>query len=346
MFARILALSLGLSSLPLVGPPSTAAPEEERALPDTLDRLQELEAVVRPTADRLLACTTEEEFLAATDAELLRLESLSLLLAIVLDIEPDELATRLGSAPESSKVLDDLAAVTATELRDELVHGITDAAKITALSFSRENVDWTEFRERFANRPRALAASALAELNQAGKPLTERLAGLAVLRSNISMFVLASASETGSPLPRWMADLCIRLWRQGHEQILAQLEHRPAPSLREERLTAISAVLLSFVCDDPEHLGSAFRKHPTLAPMLQRVAVNLPRFFPEGAIDHLRVRPSAGTDSPEEDVVVVDVFVHVHDAIAQGALDRFDEEWWLEASTESTAEIVVDIRRT
>lgn len=337
---------LGLSSAPLVVSANVPSPTEESATPDGLDGFRDLESVLRPVAERLLACDSEASFLAALDAELFRTELWARLVSVVQAADNEALASVLeDSSTHPENVVDAAVAVTSEEHRAELARGFVDAAAITTAYLAPPTQQIAgELQALATQRPNELFALAFRELGDRRIPMQERRTALAILRFSACTLVLAVASETGSVMPAWMAALTIRLWRQGHEQILARLADRIAPPLREERLTPRSSILLAFSCHEPDTLATIFDRCPAAIALLNGIAENLPRFFAEPGIDHVRVRPSADEEAPANRLLV-DIYVPEDDSAASTNLDRFDEDWWLEASRLGGADIVVDIRR-
>ncbi|MDC0721733.1 hypothetical protein [Nannocystis bainbridge] len=114
---------------------------------------------------------------------------------------------------------------------------------------------------------------------------------------------------------------------------------------KQHRTPICSTDLSAFSCPQPELLVGVLSKHPTLAPLLLQIAEQVPRFFRRDAVKQLRLRPSSGTYTAVDDGVVVEIVVAADDPDADESLDRFDEEWWFDASGRCTAETVVDIRR-
>ncbi|MCY1057964.1 hypothetical protein [Nannocystis sp. SCPEA4] len=340
---------LGLSSAPLVAS-AGAAPTAETAEPtDGLESFRELDVVLRPIAERLLASDSEDSFLASLDAELFRTDPLTRLFAAMREFDGEALVSVLAerrTADALAAATDAAVAVTSRQYREEIQRGFADAAKVAELGFGRpESPLALELDALSALEPDEVSAAALRELGDARHSLKMRAGLLAIFRSNLCMAVLAVASDTGIVLPSWMAELSVRMWRQGQELVLAQLESRPAPALREERLTPLSRVMLSFCCDATDSLGPILVNDPTAAPLLQKIADHLPRFFADTSINLLNLRPGHDVES-SRDTLVVEVQVARGDPQAWTALDRFDRDWWLDAASESATEIIVDIRRT
>lgn len=116
--------------------------------------------------------------------------------------------------------------------------------------------------------------------------------------------------------------------------------------MNEQFRTPILATELSvFSCHQPELIAGVLSRHPNLAPLLVRIAEQVSRFFRSDAVKQLRLRPSSGTYPAEDVALVVDIVVTADESDARASLDRFDEEWWFEASGRYPVEIVVDIRR-
>ncbi|MBZ5709371.1 hypothetical protein [Nannocystis pusilla] len=113
----------------------------------------------------------------------------------------------------------------------------------------------------------------------------------------------------------------------------------------QHRTPLCSTDLSAFSCLQPEHLAGVLSRHPTLAPLLLQIAEQVPRFFRRDAVKQLRLCPSSGTYTAVDDGVVVEIVVAADDPDANESLDRFDEEWWFDASAQCAVEVVVDIRR-
>ncbi|MCY0987353.1 hypothetical protein OV203_09485 [Nannocystis sp. ILAH1] len=300
---------------------------------------------MRPTAERLLACGSEESFLAALDTELCRTEGLARLVAMMRELDGEALTAALADfSARTDESVDASVLVTTEELRDELRHGFEDAAKLARLLVGPTDSEFVRQTQALSQYdPQQLAAAGIAELGGPRLSPEDRRVGLAVLRSTGAMFVLAVAADTGRTMPLWMAELAVRLWRQGHEQLLAHYEHRSAPALREERSTPIASLLFSFVWLEPDALADILTREPATLPLLREIATNLPKFF-GGSIDHLRLRPNLHTDGARDELAV-DVCVTADAQGAPEALERFDEAWWFDAARASNIEIVVDLRR-
>jgi hypothetical protein len=344
MRAPALALFLwGVGSAPLVVSASVTPAAEAEESP-ILAQVRELDAIMRPTAERLLACDSEESFLAALDTALCRTEGLARFVAMMRELDGGGLAFTPDDTSGIDEAVDAIVLATTEELREELRQGFVDTAKLAQLLLDPAD---SEFVRQLQALPsytsQELADTSIAALGGPTLSLQDRRVALALLRANVAMFVLAVAADTEKAMPRWMAELSVLLWRQAHEQLLARYEHRPAPALREERLTPMARLLLSFSWLEPDTLADILTREPATLPLLQEVAVQLPRFFGD-SIDHLRLRPNLHTDAARDELAV-DVCVAADARGAPEALERFDEAWWFDAARASGVEIVVDIRR-
>ncbi len=339
MFTKLLlALVLGSGFSPNLA--QTGRSHGPSSVQDTHDEAlvlaQRIEAIVAPQAKRLLQCDDETSFLAALDLELFQVDPMVDLLKLVS--EKPSLALLAPSKAEQEAFTEALVAITSEKHRRDISQTLD--ASIRLAQHIAPDVD-----SFLLESPQAIASSFLAELGDAKQSRRARLSTLAFHRSNLAYFALVFAAQSKSTMRPWMANLTVQLWRQGQEQLFSKIQEDNAPPpLRVPSLSPFAETLLGYSCHDTSALSIALSRDDTLPEMLEQIRNNLRARFPENSIEHLVLRPSLDPEVPAGTALLVEVQTRIEPVKARAHLDRFDDAWWLDVSSNMDTELSVDVR--
>ena len=95
-----------------------------------------------------------------------------------------------------------------------------------------------------------------------------------------------------------------------------------------------------YVIDDRESVLNYLDRHPHLVPLLRDVVDAVRRYFPSDDVLHLEAIDDEETRTEQLYVIVA---TSLPRAEAESQLDRFDEEWWLEALDRTKGDLTIDV---
>jgi hypothetical protein len=104
---------------------------------------------------------------------------------------------------------------------------------------------------------------------------------------------------------------------------------------------SFGAIAELFDIEDAPAVRSYLGANPSLVPLLVEARRTVPRFFP----GETRVRLQVLADRDDEDHT--DLFAIIQTALPEDdalrCLDRFDEEWWLDAAGRAGGRLTIDV---
>jgi hypothetical protein len=95
-----------------------------------------------------------------------------------------------------------------------------------------------------------------------------------------------------------------------------------------------------YVIDDREQVQHYLDRHPHLVPLLRDVVDAVRRYFRSDDVLHLEAIDDEETRTEQLYVIVSTSFSRGE---AEAQLDRFDEEWWLDALDRTKGDLTVDV---
>jgi hypothetical protein len=105
-------------------------------------------------------------------------------------------------------------------------------------------------------------------------------------------------------------------------------------------LSAISELDAWYIINDRDSVLGYLSRHPHLVPLLRDVVGAVQRFFPAGDELHLEAINDAETRTEQLYVIITTALSREE---AEARLDRFDEEWWLDALDRTNADLTIDV---
>jgi hypothetical protein len=313
--------------------PASEANTSGPGLAEIVDRLLEL-------SEPLLRCASREEFFAALDLAVLRLDFTELALA---GGEARHFAP--GDADEQLRVaaVRQVEAIVSPTWRAELRAGLAEARAAHAYA------EHPAIVHGYASLTDESIPTIHQIIGDPTRPLTLRRALLQYVRGLLCAGALAATAVEGEALPDWLAELLIPQWRDTLQQLESFVQ---TGALREfaadARLEPSPAadLMLRFQCRDGEQVAGCLQADPPLAALLVELHTRALRYFPTDAIHAFTLGSSWAGDEAEEPALIVAIHTSQDLAEAEAALARLDHEWWLERSLQSTTRVVVDIRFT
>jgi hypothetical protein len=102
----------------------------------------------------------------------------------------------------------------------------------------------------------------------------------------------------------------------------------------------ISELSTWYLIDNPELMLPFLDRHLHLVPVLRDIVDAVHRFFP--ADDALHLQAIDDADTRTEHLYVI-ISTSLPRDEAEVRLDRFDEEWWLDALDRTKADLTIDV---
>lgn len=104
---------------------------------------------------------------------------------------------------------------------------------------------------------------------------------------------------------------------------------------------SIEAVIDLFDVDDTPSVRGYLGDHSYLVPLLAEAHARIPRYFPEPLCVRLQLLPD------RDDGDHADLFAIINSGLPEDRalqlLDRFDEDWWLEAAVRGRGRLTIDV---